>query len=562
MWLVACALQTLNSKIICDARVCDPSGQQTPLNTLRFNSSQTIRGGIQAAMAKAKEAKVAPKKAKTGDKSAKKSSSKTASSKATVDSLSEARIVDSDSEAEASTTKPETKSLQPVKEEKEKEKKTKRAKTKAAPAPPPPPPKEPTPSSDDDSSEEESGSDQSDEDEEMADAPAPRKPDTVPAKVNGVKRKAESVSSLDDGKSSEAESSSEDAKPDAKRAKTAPNGTGEIEQAGEVASDDDEEEEQEEDSESKDEDEDGGEEEEDDEQEPSADTAPAPRPAQHVNLESIPVQPFKPPNGYSSVDVTDVTFSAESFAGQQIWHIVAPKNVSLKSLSDVALDAITSGAPVLTYKGTEYSLSEDTSTSSQSFSVALPSKTSYNGISQPISRTLYIKQKVALPNLSKKQADVNTGSSAAADIAQPSVSDIRPQPKGMKMRYKPAGFGSGDPGLGSDSEEDGAQAKQSGSKFQFPKAIGAHGAAVEAEHAETSQAKKTKKKRKDSDVEMVNGDAAPASTVEGPTGADGARRSSKTESKGELSKEERKKLKAEKRARREAKAAAKVSVAA
>lgn len=452
-------------------------------------------------MAKKTETKAAaPKTAKAQDKTTTKKSAK---SKSKVAGLSEERIVDSESEGDTPAVKLEIKSPKPVKG---KDKKEKKSATISAPAPPPPK-KEPTPSSSDDSSEEESA----DEDEEMADAPALKKPDTVPVKVNGVKRKAESVSSLEDGESSDDETSDDDAKPDAKRVKTALKDAGEVEQVGEVASSGDEET----DSES--------EGQKEDEQEPSADTAPAPRAAQHVNLENIPVQPFRPPNGYRNVDVTDVTFSAKSFAGQQIWHIVAPRNVSLKSISDVALDAISSGATVLTHKGTEYSLSEDTSTKNQCFSVAVPSNTSYHGIPQPISRTLYIKQKVTLPNLSKKQADVNTGSSAAADVAQPSISDIRPQPKGMRMRYKPAGFGPGDPGLGSDSEEDGGQAKANGSKLQFPKTIGAHGAAVEAQNADKPQTKKTKKDRGDS--------------------------------KGELSKEEKKKLKGEKKARKEAKAA-------
>lgn len=318
--------------------------------------------------------------------------------------------------------------------------------------------------------------------------------------TNGVKRKAESVSSLDVGESSDDESRDEDAKPDAKRVKTALNDAGAVEHDSDSGS--------------------------------SADTAPAPRPARHANLSSIPAQPFKPPNGYAEVgDVTNVTFSADSFTAQQIWHIVAPTNVSLKSLGDMALHAIPSATTVLTHKGTEYSLAEDTSTNNQLFTVAVPSPAGYNVVQQPIIRMLYVKQKVTLPQLSKKQADVNTGSSAAADLAQPSVSEIRPQPKGMKMRYKPAGFGSGDPGLGSDSDEDGTQAKSTGSKFQFSKAIGAHGVPVEAENA---QAKKTKKKRKDEHVEMVNGSIPDA--------------------KGEVSKEERKKLKAEKKSRKEAKA--------
>ncbi|KAM3422175.1 hypothetical protein BST61_g2544 [Cercospora zeina] len=460
------------------------------------------------------KAKAASRKAKPEEK-AKKQSKKAAAARPKTPGLSEERVVDSDSDQdETATAKSNSKSAT-----------GKTAKIKSAPMPPQT--TKPDPSSDDESYDG-SESEEIEEDEQVADAPPLKKPDTVPVQVNGVKRKAESVSSLDDGESSEGEPSSDESKPDAKRVKTALKDAGEAEQVGEVSS-----EEQSEDGKSADEGESA---------KPAADTTPSRRPAAHGgHFESIPVQPFQPPSGYTAVSVSDATFSAKSFAGQQAWHIVAPSNVSLKSLGEITLDAIQSGATVFTHKGTEYTLSEDPSPNTRFDSVLVPSSASYDSVPQPIARTLHLKQKLNLPALSSKQADTNTGSSAAASIARPSVNSIRPQPKGMRMRYKPAGFGAGDAGLGSDSEEDDKTvAETNGTAFQFPKTLGVHGAAVEAENAQSTTPKKAKKKRKDSDVEMGNG-TAPVASMPNST-PDG------------LSKEERRRRKAEKKAKREAKA--------
>jgi hypothetical protein len=77
-------------------------------------------------------------------------------------------------------------------------------------------------------------------------------------------------------------------------------------------------------------------------------------------------------------------------------------------------------------------------------------------VSARISQSLRLRAEVQLPHLSSRQADVNTGSEAAASITRSTIRAPRPQLKGLKMRFMPTGFGSGDAGtLGnSDSEED------------------------------------------------------------------------------------------------------------
>jgi len=331
-------------------------------------------------------------------------------------------------------------------------------------------------------SDSEKSSEGEDSEEDLPQDPIPKKPDQVPAKVNGVKRKSSEPSSSEEGSEEESEEESEE--PDPKRAKT--NGVAEEKENSE---------------------DEGGVPQQVSKQplptkSRSATTAPA-------SAQAIPAPPYEPPSGYFAVDLSKATsgspISVESFAGKQIWHITAPSDVPLSSVTEVALDAIQSGKPLLNHKGTDYILSEDTTSNGQE-SVLLPGADGYTPVQQRVAKTLHLQQKVTLPNLSRRQASQMTGSNAAADVAEAAVKTVRPQPKGLRMRFKPPGFGTGKPGMigsSSDSEKDGEPSARSAS-FQFPRALGAHGAsefqaregAAKAPEADAS-AKKPKKKRKD-----------------------------------------------------------------
>ncbi|KAK5724127.1 hypothetical protein LTR17_013602 [Elasticomyces elasticus] len=215
----------------------------------------------------------------------------------------------------------------------------------------------------------------------------------------------------------------------------------------------------------------------------------------------LPAQPYNPPSGYVPVDLSAVTFSkaflSSSLQGKQVWHITAPSDVSLASISEVALDAIASGKPVLNHKGTDYILSEADKTNTSTVAFA-PSKDSFARLEQPVNLTLQLQQHVTLPSLSHRQASQLTGSNAAASVAQASVTSVRPQPKDLRMRYRPPGYGTGDPGtLGSDSET--AEPEATSRSFQFPRALGG---SSELHDQSTTQepngpALKPKKKRKE-----------------------------------------------------------------
>lgn len=220
---------------------------------------------------------------------------------------------------------------------------------------------------------------------------------------------------------------------------------------------------------------------------------PAPTPAGMVS--SVVAKPFDAPHGYTSFDTSSRSaLSSADVQGKQVWHITAPANLPISALTEVALDSIQSGKPVLSHKGSDYVLSEDKgATTGNATVVLLPEKDGYKPISQPVSKTFHLRQHIALPNINEKQTSEKTGSNAAGDVARPAVYAVRPQPKGMRMRYRPPGFGAGDPGrIGSGSESE-SEAEPVGKEatLQFPKQPEATG------HKKDKKEKKEKKDKKE-----------------------------------------------------------------
>lgn len=194
--------------------------------------------------------------------------------------------------------------------------------------------------------------------------------------------------------------------------------------------------------------------------------APAPRAASQASASEttttaiVPPQPFAPPPGYKALNTKSALaktvnslFDPSTISSKQIWHITAPSSVPLSSIKSVSLSAIQSHQTILSHDGTDYNLAEEPTNNAR---VLLPSSKSdaYTAVEVPVTKTLHLQQTIRLPNLSAYQTDPNTGSNAAASVRTPAVSAPRPQPKGMKMRYKPPGFGDEDPGLIGSSEDE------------------------------------------------------------------------------------------------------------
>ncbi|KAF2129959.1 hypothetical protein P153DRAFT_422708 [Dothidotthia symphoricarpi CBS 119687] len=198
-------------------------------------------------------------------------------------------------------------------------------------------------------------------------------------------------------------------------------------------------------------------------------TAPAPQPVRPSQTQSQshavdfrPAQAFVPPKGFVPVTIDERTKSKatsifDNLEGKQIWHITAPAGVSLKDLNELAMDKALNGKAIHSYKGTDYGFSKINDTENGAREVLVPRQKGYKTVSAKISQTLHLQQVVRLPELSSKQADVNTGSEAAASITRSTIRTPRPQVKGLKMRFRPTGFGGTDAGTLGDSDSDDEQ---------------------------------------------------------------------------------------------------------
>ncbi|KAK3114517.1 hypothetical protein LTR53_007088 [Teratosphaeriaceae sp. CCFEE 6253] len=221
----------------------------------------------------------------------------------------------------------------------------------------------------------------------------------------------------------------------------------------------------------------------------------------------LSAKPYQAPAGYTPLDLSVVSPS-KSFARSAL---EAPSDVPLATIKSVTSDAILlSGKSVLTHKGSDYALHEAEG-GSDNTAVFAPGRDSFTPLQQRVERTFHLQQHVVMPNLSNRQASGVTGSKAAAEVAQAPVSSVRPQPHGLRMRYRPPGYGSGEPGtIGSDSDSveqhDGDRAP---TNLQFPRALGAHGPSEQRASSthKTVSAAKTKKKRKEKPGDLAVGSA-------------------------------------------------------
>ncbi|KXL47225.1 hypothetical protein M433DRAFT_152953 [Acidomyces richmondensis BFW] len=351
-------------------------------------------------------------------------------------------------------------------------------------------------SEEDEGDEDESEEDKSEEDKSsgnsLPDGPIAQKPQQIPVKTNGIKRMAENQSSGEESEESDEEDEISD-EPPPKKAR--------IEDDEVVSSDSSEDEI----------DETAHEENEKLPQGPKANSFPqvtTTSPSKHPAI--LPADPFQPPAGFVPLTIPNEVPGVP--AGEHIWHITAPSDVPLSSITEVALTAIQSGQPILRHKGSDYVLSEGTQGDSH-LAVLLPQRDGYSLSNQRVEKTLQLHQKITLPNPRKRQASQIWGAEAAADLRDAAASNIRLQPKGLRMRYKPSGFGRGRPSMIASSEsEDENEGKTEKPSFQFPRTLRSDGTPgfhvrecpkTAADIEISSQ--KTKKKRKEPSKLVVEG---------------------------------------------------------
>ena len=305
-----------------------------------------------------------------------------------------------------------------------------------------------------------------------------------PRPVNGVKRKADQRSDNNEKSESEDESSSEEGDdvqtPEKKKARTdASSSSGE----GDDSSSEDESDDQK----------------ESEKRSEAAGESPV-KPSYQVA--PIPAKAFVPPSGFAPIAPELLHSGAElnpyGSEGKQTWHIVAPTGLPISSITGLSLDALRSGQTILAHNGIDYVLSEHDERAGETLSLLLPAEGRYKFEEQQIERSLHLQQKISLPNLTIRQVDQNAGSAAAVEVGAPPISYVRPQPKGLRMRYKPPGSGPGRPsipGSGSEFEDVTVHTNAQTGLTQDVDAIAVN------EDAPARTTKKSKKKQKPKDVD-------------------------------------------------------------
>lgn len=145
--------------------------------------------------------------------------------------------------------------------------------------------------------------------------------------------------------------------------------------------------------------------------------------------------------------------ATRNLSEKKIWHVTAPKSVPLQSIKKVTLDIVQGKAPAIEHEGIPYIFQQETTDDSSNTFAALPFFDGIKFVSSTVEMTLNLRHKIELPNISKRPALVASDSAATVEAAQSPLKVIRPQPNGLRIRYKPPGFGVGNPGtIGSESE--------------------------------------------------------------------------------------------------------------
>lgn len=395
--------------------------------------------------------------------------------------------------------------------------------------------------------EEDSSYEESDRLQEKSSTVVAQKKSAHPKQVNGVKRKASEQSTSDDSSSSESSSNSEDndyaeASQNKKARKEQSSSSGE---------------------ESKNRSE--GESEDDSESQRNSDSSEDATKSAVTWIPAIPPKQFVPPPGFTSLDTgslgVDKALSVSNIEGKRLWHITAPSNLPLSSITEVSLNALQSNQPLFTRDGIEYITNEHSESNPEVPSLLLATENGYQLLEQGIERSLSIQQKISLPNLSIRQADQNAGSSAAAVVGASQISHAKPQPKGLRMRYKPPGSSPGrlnTLGANFDTDEDAQTAVDVRESTDLTQKVDAM---VVDDDRSQKPSKASKKKRKSteddaSDQPTINGTSRPTSSSEKFATSARPMMGNGT-SQEALSKEERKRRKRE---RKEAKQKAKEAV--
>ncbi|OOQ86538.1 hypothetical protein PEBR_21171 [Penicillium brasilianum] len=239
-----------------------------------------------------------------------------------------------------------------------------------------------------------------------------------------------------------------------------------------------------------------------------------------------PNQPYKPPFGFKSAKKQNPPSSSTSsvlsnLRGKQVFHITAPSFLPLSKVKEITMSKVLKGEPILAYDGKSYGIPADSINDNDPEGKTLlvydESTETYCNKSDHI-QSFHVQELIGLPEKAAKSA------AATIEKLRDFVKPPRPQPKGMKMRFRPVGSLPSEPetlGVSSESESEEPQIKAPArSKRKHPHTEG------DATQASAEPRKKSKKHTQEN--------------------ADDEERSQKKSKKSHKDREEKKRKKSEK----------------
>ncbi|KAJ5888464.1 hypothetical protein N7495_008505 [Penicillium taxi] len=168
----------------------------------------------------------------------------------------------------------------------------------------------------------------------------------------------------------------------------------------------------------------------------------------------IPVaQPYKPPSGFKSGKTQAPPSSSSSsilsnLDGKQVIHITAPSFLPLSKVKEISMSKILKGEPIMSFDGTSYGIPADSFNTKhpqgKSLLIFDQNTQSYHSQADHI-QSYHIQELIGRPD----------SNNAAVEALRDTVKPPRPQPKNLKMRFRPVGSLPAPPEtLGSDSESE------------------------------------------------------------------------------------------------------------
>ncbi|KAJ5188769.1 hypothetical protein N7491_005090 [Penicillium cf. griseofulvum] len=167
-------------------------------------------------------------------------------------------------------------------------------------------------------------------------------------------------------------------------------------------------------------------------------------------------QPYKPPAGFKSAKKQAPPSSKASsllsnLKGKQVLHLTAPASLPLSKVKEVCMARIMQGEPIITHEGVNYGIPVEALSETDPASKSLllfDEKTQKYCTAAHSVPSYHVQEMIGLLSTSKK-------TDAVVAEMRKYVKPARPQPKNLKMRFRPVGTTTAPPEtLGSDSDSE------------------------------------------------------------------------------------------------------------